>query len=82
MEANKTVTKVRVLQADGRMAQAFSNPAQILRLMGCVLVLPSDLLIAPTLFASIIGYKTDVIPRQGENRTLNQVCSFFLRPAE
>lgn len=45
--------------------------------MGCVLVLLSDLLIAPALFASIIGYKTDVIFRRGENRTLNQVCSLY-----
>lgn len=71
------MTKVRVLQANRRVAQPFSNSAQILRLMGCVFVLPSDLLIATTLFASIIGYKTDVIFRQGENRTLNQVCRLY-----
>lgn len=59
------------------VAQPFSNSAQILSLMGCVLVLLTDLLISATLFACIIGYKTDVIFRQDENRTLNQVCSLY-----
>lgn len=44
---------------------------------GLCLSLPCDHLIDPTLFASIIGYKTDVIFRQEENRTLNQVCSLY-----